>query len=123
MAGDGNELVSFTAKDAARVGAATKQVERMSQGGDRAGPGGGPPGIALRYARASSSITARSSSTLGSGTANLASRSGAALTEGAVSVEVYNDSDLVVADDSWLVVGWVQGGWEVLKVGGCANLS
>lgn len=118
-----DDPVTFRRSDAKRIDIATRHVERMVKGGDTGGLGSGGAAIALRYARASGAITARSSGTLGTGTANLVSRNGATLTEDTSrSVTVSNLFDGAIDDDAWLVIGWVMGGWEVLKVGGCGDL-
>lgn len=123
---DGERPVAFKANDAKRIDRVVRQVERQYQGGDGPGAGGGPPLIAARYARASGAIGAASGTgstrTLGSGSANLCTRSGATVTEIASLVTVYNLFDTAIDNDSWMVIGWVQGGWEVMKLGDCDNL-
>lgn len=124
---DGERPVTFRVADAKRIDRAVRQVERGYQGGDEAGLGGGPPLIANRYARASGSIGAGSGTgstrTLGSGSAALCSRSGTTVTELTTTlVTVYNAFDTAIDDNSWLVISWVQGGWEVMKIGDCDNL-
>lgn len=58
----------------------------------------------IHIARASSTITARSGDTAGSGTANLVSISGAALTESANEETIYNLAPHALPDDIYLMI-------------------
>jgi hypothetical protein len=118
--------VSFRKSDAKRIATVVRRQERAYQGGGAEPDGRTPPQIIQRYARASGAITAGSGTgstrTMGSGSANLCTRSAGTLTEIASLVTVYNMFDTAIDDNSWMVIGWVQGGWEVMKLGDCDNL-
>jgi hypothetical protein len=118
--------VTFSKADASRIDNATQYYERTYRGGGASPDGRTPPQVINRYARASGGIGAASGTgstrTLGSGNANLCSRSGGTLTELADLVQVWNMFDTAIDDNSWLKISWTQGGWEIDKIGDCDNL-
>lgn len=118
--------VAFKRSDAKRIDGVVRVVERGYRGSDAIGDGGPQGYYPMRYARAASSISAGTGTgsvrTLGSGSANFCTRSGASVTEGSTSFVVWNEFGSGIANDAWLVVGWVQGGWEIVKAGKCSDI-
>jgi hypothetical protein len=76
-----------------------------------------------RVALATSAITARSTTTYGTGTATLQADDGTDLDDTSTEVDVKNVTDFAIADGSYVILGDVQGSWWVLVAGSCDNLS
>jgi hypothetical protein len=109
---------------AKRIEAAVAYVEgtyrNRSPGGLR-GPRGGD--ISCEIAKATSSITARSTSTYGTGSAKIQSDSGTAFSDDGETVTVKNMTDKTIASGAYVLIVWALGKWWVAAVGSCDNLS
>jgi len=123
-AGD-NSPVAFPRATANRVLAATRYVERNYRN-PPPGPGRGArsasdvPGY---VAKATSSVTARSGSTPGTGSATLHTFDGATLTADLTDIPVWNITNQTIANGSWMIVLWASAAWWVVAVDQCDHLG
>lgn len=87
--------------------------------------GGAPKGWAYPayVMKTTTTVTARSGATYGTGSAKLQVDTGTALADDAETVVVKNLTDKVVASGAYVVVAWALGQWWVVAVGSCANLT
>jgi hypothetical protein len=77
----------------------------------------------VQIARTTTSITARSSATYGSGSAKIQSDSGTALVDDGTTVTVKNMTDKTIASGAYVMIVRSLGKWWVAAVGSCGNLS
>jgi hypothetical protein len=108
----------------ARHDAAARYVESMNRTPTpQRSTSRGPWVMPCQIAKATSSITARSSATYGSGSAKLQSDSGTALVDDGDTITVKNMTDKTIASGAYVLVVWALGKWWVAAVGSCGNLS
>jgi hypothetical protein len=75
------------------------------------------------WTKTTSSVTARSSATYGTGSAKIQSDSGTAFVDDGATITVKNGTDKVIASGSFLMVTWALGHWWATVPGSCSNLS
>lgn len=83
--------------------------------------GAGPPGSIV--AKATTSITARSGATYGTGSAKIQGDNGTAYVDDGVTVTVKNTLNKTIASGSYVTCVWANKKWRVVAAGDCANLS
>lgn len=111
----------FDRKSAGRIAAATRLVEETLVRRPGRGKLGGTI-TSLALAVADGAISARAGTTLGSGFVYF-TRVDSFGTEETDRTPVKNLTDYQVADNSYLLVGLVDGEWIVLLTGSCDDLS
>jgi hypothetical protein len=77
----------------------------------------------FKGATSTTSISANSGSTPGTGTATLDDMGDTSFSSSGISVTVYNRTEKTIASGSKMLVGLVDGKWFVLLVEKCSNLS
>jgi hypothetical protein len=83
----------------------------------------GEPLSIIQIAKSTSSITARSSATYGTGSAKIQSDSGTALVDDGDTVTVKNMTDKTIASGAYVLIVKAIDLWWVAAVGSCDNLS
>lgn len=124
MSPDSRKPVVPTAEAWNRVRSVVRRVEgSFSNVPARKGEGFGAWSTPAFVAKCTTSITARSGATYGTGSAKLQSDSGTAYVDDGDVVAVKNNLNKTIASGAYITVVWALGQWRVVAVGDCANLS
>ena len=116
--------VILNTEAARRVVAATRRVEDSFRNR--------PPtrGLGFRgymlpsaWFKTTSSVSARSSATYGSGSAKMQGDSGTAFLDNGITVTLYNGTDKVIASGAYVLAVFAMGKWWAAVPGSCSNLS
>lgn len=75
------------------------------------------------WVKTTSSITARSSATYGSGSAKIQTDSGTAFVDNGATITLKNGTDKTIASGSYVLAVWALGKWWAAVPGSCSNLS
>lgn len=119
--------VALSRSAAARIAAATRKIEGFPTIGGALPPGLPRSGLVpLYYAKVTTQVSARSSTTVGTGAVTLyylPSGSNTLTATSLTGVAVANVNNKTIAVNDYCIVGWVSGRWAVIVPGDCADVA